>query len=623
MTRAWPFALCALCACWNFGAARSGCEDAGACRFDGGAGGGGGGAAGGAGNIDGGPEFGIECSAGWCLELSFPGNADLDGVWTDGTTTWLVGQFGVIYSLEAGRYRSWPQDLGEQQLRAVVSEPGRITAAGRGLCEKSGAAPSFTCTSLGHDYHALWVAPDGGRVVVGDDPASTRPVLREDRGSGWVGVTVPGSGTARGVGGPSWDDLWVVGDNGLVLVHQPDGGWEQFNAVQRADAGPTGWTATCVDGAGTRWLTSATTSTLYTWDGGELTAASAAINQASYLTCKPDGGAYYGGFGQQEVADCSTPFDCRLAGVLGTQVLELASAPNGMAVVVGALGRHAVVDGGGLTSLRVSLPGDTALGLARSADGTLYLAGTNRTLMKHTADGWRAIPTAPTGTVYFNSLAFDDAGTLWVVGDNADVRKLQGSQLVGVTVTGVPQNVSFDSVASTSFGMVAVGTEGVIAFGGSQPWRGVRAADAGQAKLRAVHAWGDDALAVGAGSTVLLIRSDGGVSAFDAGVSGDFYSLLVLSRDELFIGASVGVWHLHQGTADSATVATSAVRGLAGTRGDVWAAATDGSLWRFDGSGWTVEHMVSGTYFAVEVTAGTVHVAGAVGGELRVEGRVR
>lgn len=603
--------LLALSACWDFNDALSKCSDVGACRFTsdagaeagGGAGGGSalGGGAGGGGSVpdDGGAEFARSCNDDhWCFELPFPSLQFLYGAWTDGRVAWAVGDNQQIYRYSDGGfgdYSVWP---GGNSLKAVAVEPtGRLTAVGDSAIFE-GAPDALSETDMtGVIFRAVWAAADGGRVVVGE--RNGHGVIFEDLGAGWSAELGVDGGPLDAVAGSGWDDVWAVGLHGTLLRRAGAGSWAAIDAGLSSD-----WSATCVDGAGVRWLAGASPPTLAMFSGQTLLSAWSP-SQASALGCIPTGpGAWGATRGTASLYVFGAPDAGMLVDTFADSIQALAAPGDNDVFVVGGLGNFMRGDRTHLTNIRQQFD-DTIFGCARDPAGTLYASGGKSLLVRHTRAGWTRAGT-PGGMADFNDVAFAPDGGGWLAADDGM------HQLAPPFLRAAGTSLHLNAVTATPNGFVAAGVLGAISIAQPELWSDLQAAGTGQPSYKAITTAGDDAIAVGTDATVTRIRPDGGLASIDVGDAGTLFSIYAAGPDELFISFSDGVIRWKNGAVDSWPIGTNDVLALGGTGPtDVWAADRAGGVFHFNGTDWSGAGSVQADVVTcVDVTAATVHLFG-------------
>jgi hypothetical protein len=615
-----------LCACWDFGAARARCEDAGVCRFDAGAtgdggafGGGasvGGGSAGGGGTagggtgagggvvVDDGGELSAVCNSnGWCAETPKPPPVTLSGVWSDGVTTYLVGDNATLLEYRDGTFTGIPLDAQGEPLDAVtVDSEGAWTAAGRAVvCDNKGGAPS--CGGyIGKNLYSAWSSPDGGRVVVGGGQFA---YVLEDRIAGLVEVTLDaGVPPLTQVAGRSWADVCAVG--GVLLCRQPNGDW----AI--VDAGQTGWTQTCVDGAGVRWLSSG--SKLATWDGNTLLLGMTA-DSLDVLACEPTRpGAWAASTNGRTLYRCSSPSQCALVANSSENLYALAVPGDGTAFIAGSYGSFAISDGGtgSLLSLQEVLPQQPwAFAFAHAPNGPLFAAASHHSLLQHSPTGWQPVLFMGPTMYDFNDVVFDSPSSAWLAADDGVYRYDQSNFSRPFETNGY----SLESIALSTAGAVAVGAGGTIVEGVDGGWSLLSGPDASLPVLLNVKSAGSDVVIAGV-TVAERLSIDGGTQPIDVAGASGFHGLYVAPDQELFIGATTGVVHVGATSSELLRVGDAGVVLLGGTGpADVWAATDPPSLFQWNSHAWTsVPGPPVDSIFAMDVTPTAVHISGLLNG---------
>ncbi len=166
-------------------------------------------------------------------------NVWLHGLWSDGSTGWLVGARGRAYGLLNETVWTELETPTSQDLLAVTSAGGTAWAVGEGgvILRHDGARwaeiPADPDAPRDADLRAVWAGADGHVWVVGTGATA----LHFD-GVLWRETIEQGSYSLNGVWGRASDDVWAVGSGGLILHHdgeswapQPSGTSHCLNAV--------------------------------------------------------------------------------------------------------------------------------------------------------------------------------------------------------------------------------------------------------------------------------------------------------------------------------------------------------------------------------------------------------
>lgn len=418
----------------------------------------------------------------------------------------------------------------------------------------------------------------------------------------WACPTMAATGTLRGVWGAAENDIWAVGDSG-VLAHYDGKGWMQhqppggFTGILHAVSGRSAKDIWAVGEQGT----------VLRYDGTSWSRVQVPTAEPLFgLWLDRDDQAWFVGdrgttvqYERGTTKLLMTEMQNRLYGVWGSGRRDVWA--------VGAFGTilHYMGDRWNTT---VSGTTQDLLGVWGASSSEIWTVGARGTILKYNGAFWRA-DGANQSTDNINGLwsSGGDAPASFAVGDRGTIFRWTGSDWVLVTAAGqlTPRNLRATWGASP-MDVWAVGEAGtVVHLFASQP----QLVTTGIAvDLNAV--WGrsmSDIYAVGQGGA--LARYNGtawSLTMLPAAAGTTLRAVFGASASDLWIAGDSGLILRWNGTTAS-VVPSGTVRTLRALWGsspsDVWAAGDGGTILRYDGAQWRPDkqsgQLTSGNLFTI------------------------
>lgn len=522
-----------------------------------------------------GPARGVCGEGGLCWELPYPQGRDLHAVWAAAPDDiWAVGAEGTVLRGDGDGWRGEPLPgtlpAGAALLAVHGSGPDDVWLVGEAgivlhhdgsgfhVHDVSALVDGSAGAGTGTLYGVYAAAPDAV-FAVGHTGVSA-VIVRYD-GTEWSLSPLDDATdrVLRAVWGFGSDDVWAVGDAGLVR-HLTAVSWEAVHSPVTEDL-----TALHGLSADDLWVVGRAGKAMR-WDGQRFIDTSEGLEGALHAV-------------RVDRAPPVTPPD-------PSTVTDAGAAPSGP-TRVWAFGEDGAVfghDGTRFWPVPSGLSVDLD-GAARLAAGSLLAVGRGG-VVQAWQDGARRLQSF--GSTRNRLSTWGDGEALWVVGD--ELLRLDAS---GWHAESSPTDRSLYGAWGDGTRVWAVGTAGTIALREDDAWHDATPASADGAWLRAVWTSGSAGFVVGNGGVALSLEGDTWVPV-QTGTVEDLLDVWGATDDAVWaVGtggkvlhwdgfAWVGVSRVSLGGVDTDL---RAVWGTSET--DVWVAGALGTLLHFDGDAWS------------------------------------